>query len=62
MNDDYTYRVTWSVEDGEYIGLCTDFPSLSWLAPTPNEAFDGIRQLVSNSLADMRAANEPCRS
>ena len=58
MNDDYTYRVTWSVEDGEYVGLCTDFPSLSWLAPTANEAFVGIQQLVSDSLADMRTTNE----
>lgn len=25
----YTYSVTWSDEDGEYVGLCTEFPSLS---------------------------------
>ena len=30
----YTYRVTWSVEDNEYVGLCAEFPSLSWLAGT----------------------------
>ena len=58
MNDHYTYRVTWSVEDGEYVGLCTEFPSLSWLAPTHDEAFSGIQQLVSDSLTDMRATNE----
>ena len=58
MKDHFTYRVTWSVEDGEYVALCTEFPSLSWLAPTHDEAFSGIRQLVSDSLADMRAANE----
>ncbi len=28
--DRYTYRVTWSDEDGEYVGLCAEFPSLSW--------------------------------
>jgi predicted RNase H-like HicB family nuclease len=33
-NDRYTYRVTWSAEDGEYVGLCAEFPSLSWLAST----------------------------
>jgi hypothetical protein len=27
--DRYTYRVTWSDEDKEYIGLCAEFPSLS---------------------------------
>ncbi len=25
--DHYTYRVTWSPEDGEYVGLCAEFPS-----------------------------------
>ena len=23
----YTYRVTWSAEDNEYVGLCAEFPS-----------------------------------
>jgi len=31
----YTYRVTWSPEHQEYIGLCAEFASLSWLAKTP---------------------------
>jgi hypothetical protein len=26
-NDRYTYRVTWSEEDEEYVGLCAEFPS-----------------------------------
>ncbi|MDQ5918495.1 MAG: hypothetical protein QG660_1608, partial [Pseudomonadota bacterium] len=30
--DHYTYRVTWSAEDGEHVGLCAEFPSLSWRA------------------------------
>ena len=54
----YTYRVAWSDEDGEYVGLCAEFPSLSWLSPTRAEARSGIRQLVSDCLADMRSANE----
>ena len=29
MNDRYTYRITWSAEDGEHVGLCAEFPSLS---------------------------------
>jgi hypothetical protein len=28
-NDHFTYRVTWSAEDGEHVGLCVEFPSLS---------------------------------
>ena len=55
----YTYSVTWSGEDGEFVGLCTEFPSLSWLAPTPDEAFTGIRRLVSDVLADLQASGEP---
>jgi predicted RNase H-like HicB family nuclease len=43
-NDRYTYRVTWSEEDEEYVGLCAEFPSLSWLEPSPEEALKGIRQ------------------
>ena len=58
MADHYTYRVTWSAEDEEYVGLCTEFPSLSWLASTQEEAFSGIRLLVSDCVADMKANNE----
>ena len=58
MADHYTCRITWSAEDGEYLGRCTEFPSLSWLAPTPGEALSGIRELVSGVLADMQANGE----
>ena len=58
MTDHYTYRLTWSVEDEEYVGLCAEFPSLSWLASTQEEAFSGIRQLVAESIADMQTNNE----
>ena len=37
-SDRYTYRVAWSPEDEEFVGLCAEFPSLSWLAPTSDEA------------------------
>lgn len=56
--DKFTYRVTWSEEDSEYVGLCAEFPSLSWLADTPEEALQGIRQLVAEVVADMTANNE----
>ena len=58
MADHYTYRVTWSAEDSEFVGLCTEFPSLSWLAPTEQEACSGIRQLVTDCVADMEANGE----
>jgi predicted RNase H-like HicB family nuclease len=55
----YTYRVTWSQVEGEHLGLCAEFPSLSWLAPTPDKALAGIRRVVSEVVADMRTAGEP---
>ena len=51
--DRYTYRVTWSEEDREHVGLCAEFPSLSWLDKTPEKALVGIRKLVKESLNDM---------
>ena len=56
--DHYTYRVTWSAEDGEHVGLCAEIPSLSWLAKTPEAALKGIRRIVSEAVADMQAAGE----
>ena len=58
-NSKYTYRITWSEEDGEYVGLCAEFPSLSWLARTPEAALKGIHRLVSKVVADMIQNKEP---
>ena len=59
MSDHYTYRITWSAEDGEHVGLCAEFPSLSWLAPTPGEALSGVRRLVADCVDDMQTNGEP---
>ena len=56
--DRYTYRVTWSAEDQEYLGTCIEFPSLSWLDEDEDEAFRGIRKLVREIIADMQAGGE----
>jgi predicted RNase H-like HicB family nuclease len=58
QSDRYTYRVTWSEEDGEHVGLCAEFPSLSWLGPTPEEALQGVRRLVAEVVADLQAGGE----
>ena len=58
-NDRYTYRVTWSEEDQEYVGLCAEFPGLSWLAKSQEEALKGIRQVVAEVVADMQLSGEP---
>lgn len=56
--DRYTYRVTWSDEDQEYVGLCAEFSGLSWLESTPEKALAGIRKLVKECLDDMNANGE----
>jgi predicted HicB family RNase H-like nuclease len=58
-NDRYTYRVTWSEDDQEYVGLCAEFPSLSWLARTPEAALKAIRKVVADVINDMKNNNEP---
>ena len=58
-NDHYTYRETWSEEDQEYVGLCAEFPSLSWLASSPEAALRGIRSVVADVVADMKKSKEP---
>ncbi len=58
-NDRYTYRVTWSEEDQEYVGLCVEFSGLSWLAFTPVAALEGIRQVVADVVVDLKANGEP---
>jgi len=56
--DKYSYRVIWSEEDAEYVGLCAEFPSLSWLSRTPETALKGIRKLVVQTLTDLRNNGE----
>ena len=57
-NDRYTYRVTWSEDDNEYVGLCAEFPSMSWLSATPEAALKGIRKLVAEVISDMESNKE----
>lgn len=56
--DRYTYRVTWSEDDSEYVGLCAEFPSLSWLARTPESALRGIRRVVTAVAEDLKKRKE----
>ena len=55
----YTYRVTWSDEDAEFVGTCLEFPSLSWLATTQDEALHGIVDLVREVVKDLERGGEP---
>ena len=58
MVDHYTYRITWSDEDTKHVALCGEFPSLSWLAPTPQETLAGMQELIREVVADMQANGE----
>ena len=54
----YTYRVTWSAEDGEFVATCVEFPSLSWLASSQLEALTGLEDLIAETVADMADQGE----
>lgn len=55
----YTYRVTWSPEDGEHVGLCVEFPSLSFLHDKPAKALAGIIDVVADVVKDLGLSGEP---
>ena len=57
-NDRYIYRVTWSDDDNEYVGFCSEFPSLSWLAKTPEAALKGVRKVVAEIVENMLHSGE----
>lgn len=54
----YTYRVTWSPEDDEFVATVVEFPSLSWLAETQVEALEGLQTLLGEVIADMQENGE----
>ena len=54
----YTYRVSWSAEDKEFIARCAEFPSLSFLSDTNAEALQGLVDLVGQVVQDMRDTGE----
>ncbi len=56
--DHYSYRVTWSVEDSEFVGLCAEYPSLSYLDEDRYAAIEGITNLVKDIVADLEANGE----
>ena len=54
----YTYRVTWSVEDNEFVATCAELPSLSWLADSQSAALQGLVDLVAHAMAGLVAEGE----
>lgn len=56
--DRYTYRVIGSEDDQEFVGLCSEFPSLSWLSAEREDALRGIVALVRETVADLDETEE----
>lgn len=54
----YTYSITWSKEDKMFVGLCAEFPSLSWLDDTQEKALKGIKNVVFDVITDMENSHE----
>ncbi len=59
MQDRYTYFVSWSESDNEYLGLCEELPHLTWFGDTPEAAFQGIRNVVTETISEMAATGIP---
>ncbi len=54
-------RYSFSVRMGEFgepIGVCKEFPSLSWIDGSREDALRGIKRLVRRSLEDMQRSGE----
>ncbi len=57
--DQYTYRVFWSQEDGEFVGVCAELSGLSWLDKNQEKALRGIRQTVKEALQILKKDGDP---
>ena len=54
----YKYKVTRSAEDGEYVSTCDKYPSLSYLAKSPEEAMRGIIKLAADVVVAASSAGD----
>lgn len=54
----YSYKLIWSAEDQEFVGLCAEFPSLSYLHEDRSTALEGITNLVKDIVIDMEKNGE----
>lgn len=52
----YTYRVLRSEDQRHYIGVCSEFPELSYAAATHDGALGGIISMVGAELEKRRVA------
>lgn len=58
LADRYTYRIAWSVKDKEFIATVVEFPSLSWISESREEALKGLTSLVEEVIKDLTNEGE----
>ena len=58
VHERYTYSVTWSDEDAQYVGTCEELGGLSNLADSQELALSGIVVLVADVVRDLQANGE----
>lgn len=56
--EQYSYRVSWSEEDQEFVGTCAELPSISWLDRSPEQALGGVRRVVADCVRDLAESGE----
>lgn len=57
--EQFSYRVFWSPEDHEYVGVCAEMTGLSWLAKTPEAALRGIRRAAREGVRILGEDGDP---
>ena len=55
----YTYRVFWSDEDREHVGVCAELGGLSWLEKSPEAALRGIRKAARDAVVVFEESGDP---
>ena len=64
ITEQYHYNVyneahnTQQGEEIEYIGICEEFPSVSWIETSPQKAYQGIRDVIAGIVEDMESNGE----
>lgn len=57
--DKYTYRLLWDEDKERYLGVCSEFPALSYEALSTSDALAGIQRRVAEELADLVKHRKP---
>ncbi len=58
MSEQYSFNVLWSEQDGSFLALCPEFPGLSALGQTPDEAIKEGTVALELFLEEIRASGQ----